>query len=293
MIKDRIKELPEKIYSNFYVKTILKGLAILIIAVFLVFIFLIIFTRHGQNYPIPDFRGMSQADVHKLAKKYKLRIEIADSVYIVTKKPGSVIEQNPSPGTHVKQNRKIFLTINAKNPKKVEMPDITDITLRQAKATLDLHGLIVGNLSFVPDIAVNNVLKQKFQGKDIEPGTLIPKGSKIDLVLGRGMAGEKTGLPLIVGLKLNEAKNYLIEASLNLGQVKFDETIKDYKDSLNARVYSQYPAFFEGTTISFGTRVDLWLTLNESRIPEIRNNAIIVDSSYLKLDSLEIEDIIE
>ncbi len=289
---ESIKKLLLKIYSNYNVQTILFPLIAIVGSILLFFIFLFIFTRHGQSYPVPSFSGLKQTEVIKLAKKYKLRVEVTDSVYILTRKPGTVVDQNPSVGTKVKQNRRVLLTMNARNPKKVEMPNIVGVTLRQAKGILDLQGLIIGNLVFVTDIAVNNILEQKFKGKTIEPGKFIPKGSRIDLVLGRGMQNERTGLPLLIGLNQSESRSRLIDASLNLGQVKYDETIKDYKDSLNAMVYSQYPGYSESNPISFGARVDIWLTLNEARVPRIKAE-LGVDSSYMKVDTTLLNDIVE
>lgn len=289
---ENIKKLLLKVYSNYNVQTILFPLTAIVGSALLFFIFLFIFTRHGQSYPIPSFSGLKHSEVIKLAKKYKLRVEVTDSVYILTRKPGTVVEQNPPVGTKVKQNRRVILTINARSPKKVEMPNIVGVTLRQAKAILDLQGLIVGNLIFVPDIAVNNVLEQKFKGKIIEPGMLIPKGSRIDLVLGRGMQNERTGLPLLIGLNQSESRSRLIDASLNLGQVKYDETINDYKDSLNAMVYSQYPGYSESSPINFGARVDIWLTLNEGRIPKIKAE-LGIDSTYMNIDTTLLKDIVE
>ena len=70
-----------------------------------------------------------------------------------------------------------------------------------------------------------------------------------------------------------EAHNLLLEASLNLGRTSYDETIIDHLDSLQARVYSQYPnPNLEGdNAINFGAQVDLWLTQNESRIPVLED----------------------
>jgi beta-lactam-binding protein with PASTA domain len=289
---ESIKKQLLKIYSNYNVQTFLFPILAVIGAGLIFFIFIFIFTRHGQSYPVPSFTGLRHNEVVKLAKEYKLRFEVTDSVYILTRKPGTVVEQNPPVGTKVKQNRRILLTINAKTPKKVEMPNVVGVTLRQAKANLDLQGLIVGNLIFVSDIAVNNVLEQKFKGKIIEPGKLIAKGSRVDLVLGRGMQNERTSLPLLIGLNQSDSRSKLIDASLNLGQVKFDETIKDYKDTLNAMVYSQYPAYSENTSIGFGSRVDIWLTLNEARVPKIKAE-LGADSAYMQVDTTLLNDIVE
>lgn len=269
---EKIKQLLRKFAANPYVRTLVLAFGITVGLIIILMITLNLITRHGQTYAIPDFRNKMVDDLPELVEQADLRLVISDSVYIFNKKPGIVIDQNPQPGTHVKKNRKVFITINARNPIKVAVPDLIDYTLRQAKAIIEQEGFEVGRLSFRPDLGINMVLEQRYRGKPIEPGVKIPKGSRIDLVLGKGMRGERTGLPLLIGLKLNEAKNRIIEASLNLGKIHFDETIKELKDSLDARVYSQYPAYTEDFTLSFGTNIDLWLTLNQSRIPKIREN---------------------
>lgn len=270
--KQQAKEFLLKVYRNPYVNTIIKGIGIVLGLLIVLMIFLRFYTRHNQSQPTPDLAGLLLEDAMQVIADNHLRIEVSDSVYIFNRKPGSVISQNPLPGTKVKKNRRVFVTINAKNPIKLEIPNLVGYTLRQAKAILEQEGFEVGTLSFRPDLGLNNVLEQRYMGKTAEPGTLIPKGSKIDLVLGQGMHGERTGIPLLIGLKLNDAVSRIIEASLNVGKIRFDETISTQKDSLDARVYSQYPAFMENASLSFGTRVDIWLTLNQSRIPVITRN---------------------
>jgi len=264
---DKIKNLLKDFFKNPFIKTPLLAAAIAVVAGLIFFLFLHIFTRHGQGFPVPDFTGLDKKQSFALANRKKIRIEISDSVYIMTRELGSVISQNPLPGVFVKANRRVFLTLNATNPQLVEMPNVVGVTLRQAKSILDLRGFIIGNLSFKPDIAINNVLEQRYMGQEVQPGELVPKGSIINLVLGKGLYNEKTVLPRVIGLTLAEARNLLFDASLNMGKTIYDETVLDYVDSLNARVYSQYPNPLGETNINFGARVDLWLTLNESRIP--------------------------
>ncbi|MEY1639791.1 PASTA domain-containing protein [Tenuifilum osseticum] len=268
---EKVKQYLLKIYKIPYVNTIINGLGLILGVLIVLMIFLRIYTRHNQEQPTPTLLGMAVEEAAEVIADNNLRIEIADSVYIFNKKPGSVISQNPEPGTMVKKNRRVFVTINAKNPIKIEIPNIVGYTLRQAKAILEQEGFEVGTLYFRPDLGLNNVLEQRFEGKTAEPGTRIPKGSKIDLVLGQGMQGERTGIPLLIGLKLNDAVSRIIEASLNVGRIRYDETIITHNDSLDARVYSQYPAYMENATLGFGTRVDIWLTLNQARIPKIEH----------------------
>ncbi|NHB67378.1 PASTA domain-containing protein [Perlabentimonas gracilis] len=291
--QQKVKEYFVKIFSNPFVKTPLIALGIVAAAVIVFFTFLHIFSRHGKGFPVPDFSNIKIEKAYELAKQRKLRLEVTDSVYIMTREPGTVVEQNPSPGTYVKANRRVFITTNAVNPMLVEMPNLVGLTLRQAISTLNLQGFDVGLLAFAPDIAVNNVLEQHYRGNEVDPGTKIPKGSTIDLLLGRGLRNEKSVLPRVIGLSLSEARNLLLEASLNLGRVTFDATVIDNLDSLQARVYSQYPNPnpMGENAINFGAQVDLWLTQNESRIPVEKN---IKEPATSTNDAVEIfEEIIE
>lgn len=295
MFKQRAISFFKSIFLHPFVKTPLLAIGILAAATILFFLFLQVFSRHGRGFPVPDFSLLTVKEAKRLANENRLRLEITDSVYIVTRKPGTVIEQNPKPETYVKANRRVFVTTNAVNPILEDMPNLVGLTLRQAKSVLQLQGFKIGNLAFIADIAVNNVLEQKYKGEVIDPGEQIPKGSEITLVLGRGLYGERTVLARVIGMTLAEARNLLHDASLNLGRYSFDETIIDNADSLSARVYSQYPNPMGITSISFGSRVDLWLTLNESRIPvehkaKVEKIDTIVDFDYSKM---EIEEFLE
>ncbi len=286
----KVKDFFKRIYSQPFVKSPLIAGAIVLGFIMFFFAFLHFFTRHGQGFPVPDFAGLSIFEVREIAKEKNLRIEVSDSLYILTREPGSVIDQNPNPNTYVKPNRRVFVTINALNPLMVEMPDVVGVTLRQAKSILDLQGLIIGTLSFTPDIAVNNVLEQRFEGKIIEPGEEIPKGSRINLQLGKGFYNQKTPLPRVIGLTFTEARNVLIDASLNMGKLTFDATISNHRDSVEAKVYSQYPNPVGETSVSFGARVDLWLTLNESRIPVLEEERQKDKEPEMKQTYQEIEE---
>lgn len=285
---DKMKIFFRQILANTYTRTILWGFGIVILMLLVLMIFLRITTKHNDSFAVPNFRGMNEAEYTKEARKLNLRVEIADSAFLINRNPGSVIEQNPKPGAQVKTNRRIFLTIVARTPKKICMPNVVGFTLRQAKANLEQKGLKIGSLAFKYDLGVNNVLNQNFNGKTIDAGTMIPEGSIIELVLGRGMYGERASLPLLVGSKLEDAKNQIIEASLNIGKIRFDETIKDYKDSLEARVYSQYPAYSLPNDIAFGSSVNIWLTINQARIPEIKKDSLLNQHNTQQLSEEEI-----
>ena len=98
------------------------------------------------------------------------------------------------------------MTIVAKSKKQVLMPNLVDLSLRRAISKLKSLDLSVGNLSFVPDMAKNIVLKQFIDDKEIEYGTQIFVGTKVDLVLGDGLSDVMVKLPNLDGLTKEDAE---------------------------------------------------------------------------------------
>jgi hypothetical protein len=228
-----------------------------------------IITRHNSSYPVPDFKGLTLLQAVELAEDEGLRIQVMDSIYSSKQKRGTVVEQEPKPGFKVKKNRRIFLLMNALKPEKVTMPNIEGVSLRQAMAILESRGLVVGRLRYIPDIATNNVLKQRHNGRDINAGEEIVKGSQIDLVLGKAGGYEPTMVPDVKGLRLAEAKRKIVQAYLNIGSVDYDKSVKSSDDSVNAVVYKQKPDPQKYLNASMGALIDIWLTVDDNKIKSI------------------------
>ncbi len=231
--------------------------------------FLRFYTHHGETISVPDFKGLKISRAEQIAKHEDLQLQIIDSTFIDYMPKGCIVDQNPRPGTHVKENRTIFITTNAFNRAKVTVPKIVGLSYRQGKATLEMHGLRVGQLVYKPDFAKNNILKQMFEGQEIAEGTLIDKGSSIDLVLGDGHESNLIPLPNLKGLTQFEATNELNNAYLNVGNVVIEDAASA-ADSMNARVFRQEPAYFgAGSRATLGGRVDIWLRADSKTETEI------------------------
>ena len=98
----------------------------------------------------------------------------------------SVIEQEPSAGEKVKENRKIYLTLNPSGYRKIGVPELKEKTFRQAKPTLEALGFRVGKITYEDNIGKDLVLKMTHKGKTIKSNDKLAKTSVIDLVLGNG-----------------------------------------------------------------------------------------------------------
>lgn len=254
--------------SNIFLKNLGISFLIGFALLFSILLWLRVFTHHGRSNPVPDFYGLIPQEAHDLGEDKNLRVEITDSVYNTNAERGTIVEQYPESGKRVKKNRRIFLIINATNPESVVMPGVVGLTHRQAKAVLETYGLEVGKLSYIPDLAINNVLKQKFNGSDIQEGDTIPKGSSIDLVLGTGLSNRKTIVPDLIGSTYEQARNRILNASLNMGAALYDETVLNEEDSLLAFIWKQNPEFDEENLTQLGSPVYLWLSIDSTRLPQ-------------------------
>ncbi|NTW34187.1 MAG: PASTA domain-containing protein, partial [Bacteroidetes bacterium] len=164
------------------------GLSILISLIFIwiASLFLGVFTQHGSEITVPNLTGLKIEELDDYLSDRNLNYEIIDSVYNIKERKGTVISQDPYPNSKVKSGRKIYVTVVSILPEQTTVPDLKDLTLRQSIAVLETYGLKIGKLEYIPDIARNAVLKQKYKGRIIEPGTMVEKGSLIDVVLGKG-----------------------------------------------------------------------------------------------------------
>mgnify|MGYP002625712763 CR=1 FL=1 len=225
-----------------------------------------VITRHGQTVTTPDFTSMSVREARAAASEAHLSVKVVDSVFVKRLAAGVVYRQSPKPGSTVKKGRSIFLTINSFVPRKVVMPNLYGYSVTQARSELRNRGLDLGRLTYVKDIASNNVLKQYCDGKEVAAGDLVVSGSLIDLTAGVNSEDNATVVPRITGMKYITAIDALHERFLNTGKVTFDPAIRTYADSMNAVVYKQADA--PGTKRNLGASVGFSLTLDATKLPK-------------------------
>ena len=172
-------------------KTFLKQLGLAVVAIvvlsFILLKWLNISTNHGDFQTVPNLTGKSISVAQIELEQNNLELKIQDSANFNPKYARfSVIEQDPKAGTKVKKDRKIYITLNPSGYRKMSVPDLKERTFRQAKPTLEAIGFTVGIVTYVDNIGKDMVLKMMFEEKEIKPGEMLPKTSKIDLVLGNG-----------------------------------------------------------------------------------------------------------
>ncbi len=172
------------IFTKTFLKQLLLAIGVLIALGFLILWWLRISTNHNEQIEVPDLATMTLDQVEKKLDAMDLRYAILDSANYNPDYPKfSVIEQIPKPGKFVKENRKLYLTLNPSGYRKIEVPDVLNRTRRQAEPTLLAMGFKIGKISYRPHIS-DNVLEMRFNGERLVPGTAIQKTSVIDLIVG-------------------------------------------------------------------------------------------------------------
>ena len=254
-------------FNHWIVRNLLICVILVVVMIAGAIIFLNVVTKHNQELVVPDFSNMTVAEAEAVASQAGMRVEVTDSVFVKRMKKGAVRDQNPAPGAKVKEGRRISLTINALNAKKVTMPNLVGLSMRQALAELQSRGLVPGRLIYVEDMATNNVLRQLRRNREIEPGVSIESETVIDLVLGLNPDSEaSTYVPDLLGKRYMSAVDLVHKQSLNVKTLRFDDSVKDYDDSLNDMVYRQSPEASE-IPVNLGDDVSLYLTIDPERIP--------------------------
>jgi len=191
--------------SKEFLRTLITILVILLIMIFGLTKWLNYHTKHDEKIEVPNLEKLSLSETEKILKQANLSFVVIDSASFNPKfPPKSIIEQNPMAGDFVKENRKIYLTLNPSGYRKVTIPNVLDQTKRQVVIQLKSIGFRIGKERYIPDLGKDVVRGLEYKGKEIESGEKLSKNSLIDLVLGDGFE-ERDSLKPAEKLKIKDS----------------------------------------------------------------------------------------
>ena len=179
------------------------------------------YTQHGKEITVEDIRGMSVAEAKAVMDAQGLNMQVVDTTYSRKVPFGTVVEQDPRPNSHAKNGRTVYVTINASSRPQIVMPNLQDMSYRQAETTLRGMGLRVDSTyDYRPSAFRDLVLDVKSNGKSITPGTKLSIGTRVRLVVGYGQGSERVVVPSIIGMTLQEARAQLLNNRLTIGSTR-------------------------------------------------------------------------
>jgi beta-lactam-binding protein with PASTA domain len=172
-----LKSKPFFVHLGFIILTI-------IILFFITIKWLNSYTSHGNLINVPDFKGKQIIDLENFLSDKKVSYLIIDSIYDPNEKPGVVIKQEPEYNSKVKENRTIYLYVTGNVPPQIQMPKLIDRSERQARLIIQTYGLKLGKVTEKRADCNGCVIGQVINGKDVNPGSTVKKGSVVDLTVG-------------------------------------------------------------------------------------------------------------
>ncbi|WP_026969151.1 PASTA domain-containing protein [Algoriphagus terrigena] len=242
-------------------KILINLLIVTGIAIFLGFLFLKVYlplyTNHGETVSVPDLSGYEYAEASELLENSSLQYEVSVDSGFSTELPAlAILKQVPAANSQVKTGRKVYLTLNARNAPMIKMPNLVNMQLKNVQETLANMGLERGDIVYVPDIGINVVLEQRYRGVTVREGFEIPKGARIDLVVGDGNGNQLLLAPDLTGMEEEEAEFLILGSGLRVGNKNYSAT-----DSVAAgRIFLQAPP--AGTQVRTGELINIWVSKN-------------------------------
>lgn len=265
-----VKKIVDLIKSKFLWVNILVAIFSVVILVSVVLFALKIYTNHGEAIKVPNLVGLYENEAEEAIKHTGLTFEIIDSVYTRDAKPGIIVEQTPNQGLSVKDGRVVYLTINAKQKRAITIPNLINVSQRQATYTLTSLGFNIGNVEIIPSEYTDLVLDIKYNGISLKEGDKVPDGATLSLSVGRSDSvynGEMVIVPSLIGLSINEAEKIIANNNLVVGYIGFDNPQPSTdKEKLSYKIYRQMPPVTE--QVVPGKRVDLWLSKDPQKLQQ-------------------------
>lgn len=201
----KAKEIFKYIFSKKFLLQIGIAFGVIIALGVVVLLWIRIYTNHGEAVEVPNLKGMKTEQVGAILEDMQLRYELVDSVYNPKAEPGTVIEQIPGAGEMIKRNRTIYISINAVNKPMIAVPDVTNMSNRNAQATLESMGFKVVGIQRVNSEYSDLALGVKTSvGQNLNSGSKLPVGSSVILIVGYSTAGDSTGVDSETEVQLEE-----------------------------------------------------------------------------------------
>jgi beta-lactam-binding protein with PASTA domain len=260
-----LKKFWNETFGGFILKNILIAISIVVVLSWLVLISLDYYTHHGESEIVPDLRGYYVEEAIQLLQKQGLTIQVVDSVYVPNRKLGTIIEQSPAANSTLKRNRALYVVVNSRQVHQVVLPELNNLSYRQADAMLQSLGLSVRNVEYAPSEYKDLVIAVKYHERIISAGTRVSEGSSVVLIVGNGMGVQSGSVPTLKGMPLDDAKQIVLKDSFVIGYTQYD-VAPSTSNEKQYFIYRQSPA--GGSVVPLGSRIDIYLTRDKERLNE-------------------------
>ncbi|NBC27436.1 MAG: PASTA domain-containing protein [Bacteroidetes bacterium] len=241
------------IFTNTWFYYLAGGIILtgVLLALLLNFVIMPEYTNYKEGVTVPDVTKISLTEAQQKLETYGLRHEVLDRRANASYPANYILEQEPAALQIVKPNRKVYLTVNTEVRPTAVVPDVEDLSLRNARIQIENYGFEVGTISYESSRFRNAVMEQS-----LAPGDTADKGSVINLVVSDGLGDRMVAVPDVVGLRLTEAQQQLREASLRIEEIRFEPSAEEPNTVLSIRPDAEELTEGQALTLVVAERLD-------------------------------------
>lgn len=183
-----MKDFLVRMIKNPYVFNLLLAVVVSGVLIFCTLKWLDSYTRHNEAVVVPDVKGLDMGEAAEFFDNNNLRYNVIDSVFSKDVRPGAIVELVPRAGSKVKEGRIVFLTVNAHTSQMGVIPEVEDLSFRQAYAQLRARGFEKIDIEYVPGDFKDLVVAVESRGRSLHKGDRAPLTSPLVLRVSSGDA---------------------------------------------------------------------------------------------------------
>jgi len=152
------------------------------------YIWLPSYTKFGETKNVPLLEKLSVSEAEDILKANDLRLVIQDTTYNSRFEPGAITRQEPSANTKVKENRRVYVSINTAHIPKIKIKSMKNLV----NTNYENVSSKLLSLGFKPKKKMvsgkykNYVVGLLYEGDTVRVGTEIRQGGIIDVITWRG-----------------------------------------------------------------------------------------------------------
>lgn len=196
---------------------------------------------------VPDIRGISLNQANSVCRKSGLNIVVIGKRFSDELPEGFIVEQDPLPQEGLKEGRAIKVVVS-KGPKMEIVPDLRNVTLREAELSLKSAGLNMGRISriFAHEDFSNQVL-ETFPTH----GSHVMKGGVVDILLLVGNKPRRFLMPNLVGMDLPFVRELLQKRGFTISRIVTELRNDEYPNKILSQRPGPGEIIEEGGAIEF------------------------------------------
>jgi len=225
------------------------------------------YTRHGVSVQVPNVEETSFLNAKEQVESRNLQVKRQVGRFNPNVPREAVVDQNPPPHANVKPGRRVYLTVNAGEAPVVSIPDLSGVSVREAKNRIASLGLSVGTVGpdSLPSPYPNTITRQR-----PSPGDSLKTGGTIDLWYSTGLGTDTVQVPSIAGRTVEQARRLLRAQKLRAIVVdpRAGASPKSPADTSSSRRFVRRQGRPPETKVRAGTEIRLFTTDDSTAVPE-------------------------